>query len=119
MFVLSSCGLLFLIGFAYVFVSCFGFSVSDMFWKNVLMSGLPFLGSFSLSLSISLRFCSDDVLFAFFSGLFSRDKAQVVTGHTPHRAFLVFFLFFFVAPRLCYRLFWPCLPSLLLIGLCA
>ena len=48
------------------------------FGKIILTSGLPFGVSFFL-------FCSDVV---------SRDKAQVVTGHTPHRTFLVCLLFF-------------------------
>ena len=67
----------FWVGFYLFFVLYFGVLLSDMFWKNSLDVGSSDLGS--LSLSLSLRFCSDVV---------------VVTGHTPHRAFLALFLFF-------------------------
>ena len=58
--------------------------------KILLMSGLVFLGFFSPPLVFSPTSSSFCVFVSFF---FSREKAQVVTGHTPTRT-CVFFLFF-------------------------
>ena len=57
------------------------------------MSGLPFRG-LSLSLSLSLRFCSDVVLYVFFLPfLCFREKSSGSHRAHPTRTFLVCFLF--------------------------
>ena len=88
-------GLVFLMGFAYVFALCFGGSLPKVFGKILLMSGLSFSG-FVLS---SFGFFVDVVsvflgfVFVFLVFFLSREKDQVVTGH-PHTHLCLLFLFF-------------------------
>ena len=78
--------------FAYVFVLCFGGSLPKLFAKILLMSGLVFLRFFSLLLIFRRRrFCL---------WFFSRDKAQVVTGH-PH-THLFSSVLVFLSRRVCF-----------------
>ena len=67
--------------FAFVFALFFDFSFPKMSRKILLMSGLSFLGFFSLFLWFFRR---RRRLF-----FFLREKAQVVTGHTPTRTCVV------------------------------
>ena len=79
----------------------FGGSLSKVFGKSLLMSGLLFFWVRSLGFSV-------DVVFRVF---FLRDKDQVVTGH-PHTR--LFACSFFLCPAaFLFRPFWPCV---LLLG---
>ena len=98
--------------FLVLFCQCFclfcGFLLPTMSRKILLMSGLVFLGFLS-----SFGFFADVVVFLFFvSFFFLREKAQVVTGHTPART-LCFFPFSCLCPRRnrVYLPFWPCALS--------
>ena len=85
---------------------CLVFRSRKCLEKILLMSGLVFLGFFLSSFGFFV-----DVALFFFS--FSREKAQVVTGHTPTRTCVAFSCSFFVPPHLFVRPFWPCV---LLLG---
>ena len=65
--------------------------------KILLMSGLVFLGFFSLLLWFFSPTSSPFFVFFFFS--FLREKAQVVTGHTPTRTLCFFLFLVFVPPQ--------------------
>ena len=99
--------LCFLVGFCYCFCFISWNFAPETVWKNSLdvRSG-AFWGSFSSS----FRFFSSTSFFLFF---FSRDIAQVVTGH-PHTHLFCFFLFFLCCPAafVLFRPFWPCVPLL-------
>ena len=94
--------------FANVFALFFGISLPKLFGKILFMSGQVFSG-FVLS---SLGFLSSSFL-SFFFVFFSRDRAQVVTGHPFARTCFCLFLFLFVSRRFClFRPFRPCVPLL-------
>ena len=105
-FWLSVLFLCFLVGFCLCFCFMFWQFAPEHVWKNSLDVRSCFL-----------RVCS--LFFGFFlfvdAVFFSRDIAQVVTGH-PHTHLFCLFLFVFVlSRRAClFRPFWPCV---LLLGL--
>ena len=72
---------------------CLVFRSRKCLEKILLMSGLLFLGFFSLFLWFFRR---RRVFFVFL-----REKAQVVTGHTPTRTWVVFSCSFFLSRRTC------------------
>ena len=101
--------------FLVLFCLCFCFIVRFFAPETVLEKfylcqvwcfGFFFLSSFGFFFSpTSSSFC------VFVSFFFSREKAQVVTGHTPTRT-CVFFLFFLCPRRNWFVLpFWPCVLS--------
>ena len=93
----------FLVLFCLCFCFLIWFSLPKMSWKNSLDVRSGVSGFFSLVFFRRRRvFC-----------FFLREKAQVVTGHTPTRTWVAFSCSFFVPPRLFVRPFWPCV---LLLG---
>ena len=65
---------------------------SSVFWVRSLLPRFSVIVAFSF-------------LFLLF---FSREKAQVVTGHTPHCSLVLFSFPFLSPPHLVYHPFWPC-----------
>ena len=99
----------FLCCFAYAFAFLFGFSLPKMSRKHSV-DVRSCVSGFFLS---SSGFFADVVAFFVFVFSFLREKAQVVTGHTPpHALGLLFPVPFFVPPHLFVRPFWPCVPLL-------